>query len=519
MSFTIDDILQVSDQEMLWKHMPDKAQVRAKVLGKGYRQRDIGESSERFVESLFRSLCLNSAVVCLNGKLDIYAGIDSSSDVVVYDSSSHLDDPSLFSLDSPARINGGRRIAVPVAHRGSRYGVAVFDSFSFPLEEVMVLRDCCFDFAQHTDNVWEIPILRDLVNTDSLTGVYSKRKLGVDYPQFVSNWRNLGQDFGLIFADLDLFKDINTRYGHGCGDAVLRNIAETMRSCVRSADLIYRFGGEEFVFILPGASPSVTEERAREISDRIRYERFVVGGRQLPELTVSLGHVSTSEDGLESDDFMNIANERMLLAKGYGRDVIVSNIKFDIATGIAGMPSFLSSLENKLAQCNRSYSNGKRSSLAVLVFDVVHFSELIQNLGNRPAWDVFSDVAKWFFSERVAFDYVARVYNRDNIVVSFSSGGKEHFYDDVCELGHAYLEKLKSIRLVASGSDLNLDFAVGGVVYDPSCVDAEYEVRNPRHLFHIAMKKVEKACVRPDRSVIEYYHRPSQQLLLGPFCR
>ncbi|MBN1544902.1 GGDEF domain-containing protein [Candidatus Woesearchaeota archaeon] len=518
MSFTIDDVLRVSDQETLWKSMPDKAQVRAKVLGKGYRQRDIGESAERFAESLFRSTCLNSAAVCLNGKLDIYARIDTSSDVVVYDSSSHLDDVSLLSLDFPAFLNGGRRIAVPVAYRGARYGVAVFDSFNFPLEDVMVIRDCCFDFAQHTDNVWEIPILRDLVNTDSLTGVCSKRKLGVDYPQFVSNWRNLGQNFGLIFADLDLFKDINTHYGHGGGDDVLKNIAGTMRSCVRSADLIYRFGGEEFVFILPGASPSVTEERAREISDRIRYERFIVGDRQLPELTVSLGHVSTSEEGLESDDFMNIANERMLLAKGYGRDVIVSNIKFDIATGIAGMPSFLSNLENKLAQCNRSHSNGSRSAAAVLVFDVVHFSELIQRLGNRPAWDVFSDVAKWFFSERPAFDYVARVYNRDNVVVSLSSPDTERFYDAVCELGRAYLHRLKSLSLRSGGKDLSLDFAVGGVVYDPSSVSADYEVKNPRHLFHIAMKKVEKACERPERWVIEKYHKPSQQLLLGPFC-
>jgi diguanylate cyclase (GGDEF)-like protein len=521
MAATIDDLLKVSDQETLWTRMGIDAQLRAKRLGKGYRQKDLGESCERFVESIFREICLEAASVHINGKLRISASIDSVSNVVYYDNAVGALSESFFSITGPEIMGDGNLLAVPVSFKGTNYGVALFGSKQFTPDDISVILDCSYDFSQHVENVGEIPILRDLVNTDALTGLYSKRKLGEDYSRMVDSWKTQGQHFGLIFADLDLFKDINTRFGHVAADEILTKVAEIMQSCVRPSDGIYRFGGEEFVFLLPGATPSAVEERAREVSNKLRAERFVVDGREVPELTMSFGHLSTQEENLAryGDNLISIANERLLLAKGFGRDVIVSNIKLDIETGIAGMPSFLPELGNKLAQCNRSFNRGEDyQSIAVLIFDVVHFSELIQQIGNKQAWDVFKDVAKWLFSERSRFDYVARVYNRDNLIVSLSSiVPVNEFYGAARSVAEEYLGKLRQLKIASGGKLLALDYAVGGVVYNPGTLPASELVVKPKVLFRRALVNVEAASKLQERIVIEKYAPPSQQLSLDPF--
>lgn len=138
---------------------------------------------------------------------------------------------------------------------------------------------------------------------------------------------NRGQPVAVLVLDLDHFKRINDRLGHLVGDAVLVAIAVMLRDCVRKEDIVGRFGGEEFVVLLPGADSAT----ARTVADRIRTttESLSVpvrdtGGkqRQLSGLTVSIGAAVSTRYGYELTDLLAAADAALLAAKEGGRNAV-----------------------------------------------------------------------------------------------------------------------------------------------------------------------------------------------------
>jgi diguanylate cyclase (GGDEF)-like protein len=127
-----------------------------------------------------------------------------------------------------------------------------------------------------------------------------------------------GLSHALLLCDLDHFKRVNDQLGHAAGDAVLQDVAYTMRATLRAGDSIYRVGGEEILVVLPGAS----REDALEIAERLREavsERRPVG---VP-VTVSIG-VAVSGDGpVDTDDLVGRADAALYAAKAGGRDRVV----------------------------------------------------------------------------------------------------------------------------------------------------------------------------------------------------
>lgn len=129
-----------------------------------------------------------------------------------------------------------------------------------------------------------------------------------------------GLSHAFLLCDLDHFKSVNDRMGHAAGDAVLQEVAYTMRSALRAGDSIYRVGGEEILVILPGAG----REAALEIADRLRSEvreRRPVG----VTVSVSIGVAVSEPDAVDTEDLLARADAALYAAKAGGRDLVYAD--------------------------------------------------------------------------------------------------------------------------------------------------------------------------------------------------
>lgn len=127
-----------------------------------------------------------------------------------------------------------------------------------------------------------------------------------------------GLSHALLLCDLDHFKRVNDRLGHAAGDAVLQDVAYTMRAALRAGDSIYRIGGEEVLVILPGADESDAVEIAERLRQTVR-ERRPVG----VTTTVSIGVAVSRPETVDTDDLVSRADAALYLAKAGGRDAVV----------------------------------------------------------------------------------------------------------------------------------------------------------------------------------------------------
>jgi len=127
--------------------------------------------------------------------------------------------------------------------------------------------------------------------------------------------------------DVDHFKRFNDDFGHDAGDVVLREVGGVLRRATREGHLAFRYGGEEFLILMPGLDASHAIDRAEEIRRRIETLRVVHDGRELGSITASLGLASSPEHG-PVDRLVQAADACLLRAKKAGRNrVIVAEVR------------------------------------------------------------------------------------------------------------------------------------------------------------------------------------------------
>jgi diguanylate cyclase (GGDEF)-like protein len=153
-------------------------------------------------------------------------------------------------------------------------------------------------------------------NSDPLTGVLNRRGFAAAYAREVALMKRHAQPMTLLSIDLDFFKAINDRYGHAVGDQVLVHAARTTVTALREIDHVARFGGEEFIVLLP----QTTAERASAAAQRIQALLCAARGDDVPAYTVSIGIASqlASNDSMEA--VMARADAALYRAKAAGRD-------------------------------------------------------------------------------------------------------------------------------------------------------------------------------------------------------
>ncbi len=519
---SIDDLLQVlylEDQDVLAGVMGVEALRLSNVMSYRVMRPELDDSCTKLIEFLRDSICLSFGAVYIDGELDTGAQMDRHDGSVV---PAHWEDvdTGYARIQSPHLEAGDdiSRVVHTLRAGDSRpYGVVVFEKPFFCVQDVALIKDAVRKFSSHIENIREKYPLREQVITDDLTGLGNKRRLRRVYLSAVHGWQNQGLHFGLGFGDLDRFKDINTFYGHDYGDMVLQKVADIMRESVGSQGEVCRFGGEEFVIICQGASAEKMDRVARDITNHVREFAFPDGddGRKAREITMSMGTVSTMEEDLYDRRVINVAMRRLMKAKGYdNRDRIISNVRFDIDTGMASMPLLIPHLKERIGQCCSCGDGGGYGSLAVMNFDIVHFSYWIRELGSDEAFNVFRNLVEWWKGRADDFGYVARDNNRDGIITSlFSTGAGDELKVRVEQRAHEYIGMLRQVPLYSGLRKVDFDFAVGGVVYDPRKVDA---APKPRFLTHAAEVMVNGAAERDDRVLVGFYDGRVPSQLLPP---
>ena len=154
--------------------------------------------------------------------------------------------------------------------------------------------------------------------TDPLTGLYNRRSLNDDLNKEWALSKRKGAPFCIMMIDIDNFHDINDIFGHTAGDQLIRDVSAILRNAVRLSDKVYRFGGEEFLIIVPETPLDV----AASVSERIRknVEKNSFKGIN-KTVTLSLGLAQSQED-INVDILVNRVEQKLLLAKENGRNRI-----------------------------------------------------------------------------------------------------------------------------------------------------------------------------------------------------
>jgi diguanylate cyclase (GGDEF)-like protein len=162
--------------------------------------------------------------------------------------------------------------------------------------------------------------LRQQSIIDALTGLFNRRYLEETLERELRRAARAKGGLGIIMADIDHFKDFNDRFGHAAGDIVLVELGRLLRSHIRAEDIACRYGGEEFVLILPDSTLAVTAERAQRLSEHTRALRVEFGGQVIGPVSLSLGVAAFPEHGVAGGAVLSAADEALYAAKGQGRD-------------------------------------------------------------------------------------------------------------------------------------------------------------------------------------------------------
>jgi diguanylate cyclase (GGDEF)-like protein len=160
--------------------------------------------------------------------------------------------------------------------------------------------------------------LAQLVIQDQLTNVLNARAFADRLGEELDRNRRYPRPLALLYMDLDNFKIINDSHGHQTGDAVLRLVADAMRSSVRHSDIVGRLGGDEFAVLMPETDAQLADAAAK---------RLVAGLRNVfqgtPNVTASIGVVSCTSTDASTDDVLRRADQAMYDAKKMGKDRVV----------------------------------------------------------------------------------------------------------------------------------------------------------------------------------------------------
>jgi diguanylate cyclase (GGDEF)-like protein/PAS domain S-box-containing protein len=161
---------------------------------------------------------------------------------------------------------------------------------------------------------------------DALTGLYNRRYLEEVLDREVRRASRAAQSLGVLMIDLDHFKSFNDTYGHDAGDAVLREIAVSLTKGVRAEDFVCRFGGEEFVVILPTADLAASRARAERLRSKTKELIILHQGKSMGMITISVGVAAFPEHGTSPKELMAAADAALYEAKHGGRDQVVTAV-------------------------------------------------------------------------------------------------------------------------------------------------------------------------------------------------
>jgi diguanylate cyclase (GGDEF)-like protein len=246
--------------------------------------------------------------------------------VIVPDTSK---DSRFFSqVDEKTKMETRSIVAVPVRFRDRALGVIELincvgqDGFG---ERDLALLEVLADFAAIAmENARHVQRIHELTITDDCTTLYNARHLNFVLETEIYRSQRYNYEFSLIFIDLDHFKNINDTYGHLTGTRLLSDIGNMVKASCRLIDFAFRYGGDEFVVLLPQTGKESAYVVARRLHKRIRESTWLEDSGINARITASVGVASYPTDSRDKSKLLSLADEAMYLVKNTTRDSVAA---------------------------------------------------------------------------------------------------------------------------------------------------------------------------------------------------
>jgi diguanylate cyclase (GGDEF)-like protein len=227
-----------------------------------------------------------------------------------------LGDPA--SRDPPDALHA----VVPLPIRAPGWGVLLLrrgNGHDFSSDELALASDFALLAMQQADDALTAANLRRSAELDALTGTLNRRTIDLWLARSFSEAHRAHQSLSVLFVDLDHFKSINDTHGHASGDACLRHVAAILRQQLDSGDMLGRYGGEEFVLVLPGRDGDAARRLGERLREAIERSRFDCNGTEV-SLTVSIGVAPRLPDEAQPAAAVERADKALYSAKRSGRN-------------------------------------------------------------------------------------------------------------------------------------------------------------------------------------------------------
>jgi two-component system cell cycle response regulator len=215
-------------------------------------------------------------------------------------------------------------VVFPVKSKGVPLGVVVLATGrTFDLDQQAIIDLFMHGLGLALNNALAHDNLQSLAALDPLTGIYNRRFGLSRLQEELGRAVRASTPLGIMIFDIDHFKAVNDKYGHFIGDRVLKSICAIARSSLREGDILFRYGGEEFVAVLPAASA----EDLRVIAERLRKrieDNALSDGTNVVRVTVSIGGADYPNQNVDNiDQLIRLADEALFKAKDSGRNRVV----------------------------------------------------------------------------------------------------------------------------------------------------------------------------------------------------
>ncbi len=216
-------------------------------------------------------------------------------------------------------------LCVPMIAQGEALGMLYLSSLE-SATAIEAKQQLAFTVAEHISLALANIKLREKLEgqsiRDPLTGLFNRRYMEESLEREIHRCDRKHQPLGIIMLDVDHFKRFNDTFGHEAGDSILQELGQFIQKCVRGSDIACRYGGEEFILILPEGSLDITSKRAEQLREGIKHLHLKYRHQPLGQITLSLGVASFPEHGLTGQDVIREADAALYRAKREGRDAV-----------------------------------------------------------------------------------------------------------------------------------------------------------------------------------------------------
>ena len=290
------------DNWSLFSYVEDEHKLEFRIV--------VGKESDNLIGKSF-SADSGIAGICLKQKEPIVIPDAEKDDRILNLGNAHFKTKSIiavpmYSVDKPLGV-----IELINAHE------ACF------LPEKLQLLETLADFASISmQNSMYMKTIEKKATIDDCTDLYNARFMYTILNKEISRFRRNGTSFGLVFFDLDHFKNVNDNYGHLVGSQLLREVAGVIKECIRPTDWGVRYGGDEFVVILQNAGYSETMTVTERIRNKLNEKTFFVKEGYNIKVLASFGIAIFPEDGGDIEGIIKAADNAMYEAKRTGRNKI-----------------------------------------------------------------------------------------------------------------------------------------------------------------------------------------------------